>query len=295
MLACDESGSKGYADLTESSPGEFGIFAGLLVPSELLPKAEAKFDEIASRYKPATGKLHITDLQPAQMAAVRQEIINAILELQIPCLFDAVYVAGFHEVHRLGESLVERAKERRTSKIRMSANKAKPASLHQALFEGLYGKTLAFCIVRNVQQLRLEVRTDQVDKPIFESFEECSKTLFELGATVERVTGFDPENGEVVSGEIRVTHDLDPLPITLTELSFTMVTSTNGLILAADVLANSLHHHIRTKYVADTYGPLNIPDAVAGHHLFKALDHTNGWGSDDVSDTLYVHPRRAMK
>jgi hypothetical protein len=32
ILACDESGAKGYADGDEQSPGEVGVFAGIMVP-----------------------------------------------------------------------------------------------------------------------------------------------------------------------------------------------------------------------------------------------------------------------
>lgn len=31
VLACDESGAKGFADRDESYPGEVGVFAGILV------------------------------------------------------------------------------------------------------------------------------------------------------------------------------------------------------------------------------------------------------------------------
>jgi hypothetical protein len=35
VLACDESGAKGYADRDEAFPGEVGVFAGILMPEEV--------------------------------------------------------------------------------------------------------------------------------------------------------------------------------------------------------------------------------------------------------------------
>ena len=37
VFACDESGAKGYADQTESFPGEVGVFAGILVRMNARP------------------------------------------------------------------------------------------------------------------------------------------------------------------------------------------------------------------------------------------------------------------
>ena len=62
FLYCDESGAKGYADNDETELGEVGVFAGILVPEEILATVKPAFDQIAKRYKPAEGKLHIADL-----------------------------------------------------------------------------------------------------------------------------------------------------------------------------------------------------------------------------------------
>lgn len=61
---CDESGAKGYANQNESSPGEVGVFAGILVPDECLAEVKPSFDAIAAKYSPPSGKLHIADLAP---------------------------------------------------------------------------------------------------------------------------------------------------------------------------------------------------------------------------------------
>jgi len=68
---CDESGAKGYADQGEGTPGEVGVFAGILVPGSRHADVGAVFNEIASRYAPASGKLHIADLEPQLQMELR--------------------------------------------------------------------------------------------------------------------------------------------------------------------------------------------------------------------------------
>ena len=58
VLACDESGLKGYADRDERTVGEVGVFASIMVPGELLARAQAQFDAVAQKYQtsPATPR-----------------------------------------------------------------------------------------------------------------------------------------------------------------------------------------------------------------------------------------------
>jgi hypothetical protein len=46
----------------------------------------------------------------------------------------------------------------------------------------------------------------------------------------------------------------------------------DGLVLAADVLANSLNYLFKHRDADALYGPLNCVDAVAGHPLAAHLD-----------------------
>jgi len=80
------------------------------------------------------------------------------------------------------------------------------------------------------------------------------------------------------------------LPITITQLDFKRITSLDGLVLAADVLANSLAYHYRMRGRSERYRRLNKPDALEDHPLFRSLDAYWNWGTLDVSDTLYAHP-----
>jgi hypothetical protein len=263
-----------------------------MVPGELLAGAQAQFDVIAKKYETAPGKVHITDLTPVQQGQLRKEMYDAIEQLKLPCFFEATHVAGFHAYYRMEEALVERAKAQRRSPIKLSGKGPKPGSLHEALFFGLYAKLLAFCLERGKTLLHIEVRTDQVDAPIFNNFQASATSLLDCGAQIKTVTGFDPATKTVVKATIG-TSAVPPalqLPITITQLDFKRINVLDGLVLAADVLANSLAYHYRTRPRKERYRRLNKPDALETHPLFRSLDAFTNWGSFDVSDTIYAHP-----
>jgi hypothetical protein len=249
VLACDESGSKGYADCEEQTAGEVGVFAGILIPGELLASAQAQFDQVARKYQTRSGKVHITDLTPEQQVQLREEIYDLIEQLQLPCLFEATHVAGFRAYYLRVRAMIEQAKKQRRSHIKLSEKGPRPESLHEALFFGLYSKLLAFCLERGKTLLHIEVRTDQVDAPIFRNFEAAANSLLELGAKIQAVTSYDPVTKQVIKGKV-TTGAVSPaqqIPITIVQLDCKRINTLDGLVLAADVLANSLVYHYRTR------------------------------------------------
>lgn len=100
ILACDESGAKGYADRDEACPEETGVFAGLMAPADCVAKVAPDFDAVAAKYATAAGKLHITDLSPEKQAALRNEMFALVRTHKLPCFYEAVHVAGFHRSHK---------------------------------------------------------------------------------------------------------------------------------------------------------------------------------------------------
>src|SRR5690242_3955667 len=78
VLACDESGEKGYANATDTETDEIGVFAGIMVPAELLPKVASEFDAAVRPFASPDGKLHITDLKPEDQAALRNTVYALI-------------------------------------------------------------------------------------------------------------------------------------------------------------------------------------------------------------------------
>src|SRR5260370_23522559 len=195
VMVCDESGAKGYADRDEQFAGEVGVFAGIMVPGQLLTSAQTQFDNIARRYQTGGDKVHITDLAHAQQQQLRRKMFDLITNLRLPCFFEAIHVAGFHRYFQRYETLIKKLRAGRRSPIRISERGPAPDSLHVALFFGLYSKLLAFLLERGKQLLHIEVRTDEVDAPIFKNFQPTAKCLLDYGAKIERVTGFEGPKG----------------------------------------------------------------------------------------------------
>jgi len=120
VFACDESAAKGYADRDEQFPGEVGVFAGIIVPSELLSSAQAQFDAIAKKYETTPGKVHIAALTATQQGQLRKEVFDLIEQLHLPCLFEATHGAGFHAYFRQVGIMVARGKTQRRSPVKVS-------------------------------------------------------------------------------------------------------------------------------------------------------------------------------
>lgn len=183
----------------------------------------------------------------------------------------------------------------RRSGIKLTSASARPPAperLHSALFQGLYGQAVAYCAEQQMLRLDLEVRTDRVDLTIIREFEGEMAELLSEQARIEKVTLWDPQKREsaVASVISRITGE-PILPVTVKNLDLRTVEDKDGIVVAADVLANSLNHHLgsRSRAQHEMYSPLMSIAAVSGHPLqdhFVALPRTNF----SLSDTLYAHP-----
>jgi hypothetical protein len=302
FLYCDESGAKGYANQDEAYPGETGVFAGIMVPEECLATVKPVFDQIAARYTPASGKLHVADLSPAQQGALRNELFVAIKSTKLPCFWYAIHVAGLRAHHQTctdilkqqGEAL-RAARGGEESRIKRGSLRQQSASMHVELFAGLYSHLVAFLLERGRQGVDIEIRTDQVDTPIVNDFTEVAGDLLDTDPSVATATGYDTVDKKVVSGSVTITvkwpPELDFSPL-VRSLSIVTMPDSDGLVLAADVLANSLNYHFKRRDADALYGPLNCKGAVAGHPLAEHLDAFLNWGSGDfIGDVMYRHPK----
>jgi hypothetical protein len=304
VFACDESGAKGYADRTESYPGEVGVFAGVLVPDQQLPAIKARFDSIAARYKPLDEKLHITDLRDTAKEELREEIYTAIRECGLTCFWYALHVAGLHADHvrqeQIAADLQKAYEERRGGaepRVKTGSPRSEPSSMHVTLFAGLYGHLVAFLLERRQIDVDVEIRTDQVDSPVMKEFSSVAARLLSDDPNVHRKTGFDTVTKRVVEGSITIEAVWPPelqLPPVVRSLTIAPVADDDGLVLAADVLSNSLNYLFKNRSDAERYGPLNTPEAVARHPLAKHLDAFNEWGADLVGDAYYRHPNASQ-
>jgi hypothetical protein len=282
VLACDESGAKGYADREEAFPGEVGVIAGILVPDSIYGTVAPRFQAIWHQFQSPTGKLHITDLDGAAQGQLREEIYRAVREENLPCFWYAIHVAGLHQAHanqqKIEKNTRERQRERRAGeepRVKMGSPRSSPMLMHTELFSGLYGNLVAFLEERQRKEVEIEIRTDRVDSPIVEEFEAIAKDLLSNNPLESKVKGFDTVTEKLVEGSIKVEAMYPPemaVNVVVRSLAINASTATDGLVLAADVLANSLNYHFKNRTAAALYGPLNSPGAVVGHPLEKSLD-----------------------
>lgn len=297
ILGCDESGAKGYANQTEKSPGEVGVFAGLLVPEAILKLAEKSLETVIAPFRTTDGKLHITDLPPADQAALRTGLFDVIREHQLPCFWYAIHVEGFHAHHlKMVELLQNAANEaaKLGGAVKPRASREAPASLHVELFRALYAHMVAFIEERSPGEVEIEARIDRVDTPIAKSFRQEADRLLETSRK-SVVTGFDRVAQQVVRGEIRFeTHYPPELQIEteVKSLELKIVGDEDPIVIAADVLSNSLAYHFHRRGPGELYEELNRPAAVATHPLARNLDTFWNWGEGDlVGDSMFRHPK----
>ena len=297
ILACDESGAKGYADQDEQFPGQIGLFAGLLVPEEILAQAEAALEAAIAPHRGGDGKLHITDLETPAQADLRQRLFDAIRALRLPCFWYAIHVAGYHAHHTIFAGMIADAVKDAAAlggTIQGSKPRSAPGSLHVELFRGLYSHVVAFIEERAPGDVTIEARTDRVDTPIAKSFREEAERLLDRAPRTSTVSGYDRVEKKVVKRQVTFeTHWPETLRITTKVISLDLrtVSDADPIVVAADVLANSLHHHLRQRGVNEMYEDLNRPGAVQDHPLARSLDTFWNWGGPDISDRLFRHPK----
>lgn len=290
FLICDESGAKGYSSNHESFIGEIGIMAGCLVADEQLAEVLVALDGIGTKYL-GQGKLHITDLSPAQQECLRAEVFDYLRENAVPCMYEAIYVEGFHTWFASQIELLEQARLGRQSAIKVSGNFTQE-SLHVHLFQGLLGKAVAYCLDNVGERINLVVVADQIDPSVVKDATNAINELLAADQPSEsKVTGFDPITKRVVKAtvQIKVKTPAEAL-LDLSGISVTIQCETSGLTLAADVLANSINHHFRTRPQEQKMTALNDAQAIQGHPLKSVMSGI--WNGEGLyaSDALFKHP-----
>ena len=291
LLVMDESGAKGYDNNKEQHHGEFGVMAGFALPES---KAEAFVCGLSGIVQTFTtdGKLHITDLEPAAQEMLRQRLFDYFSECRALWFYEAIYVQGFHESHGRVKQLVKEAMEARRSAVKLSVNPTKE-SLHGQLFLGTFGSGLALAMDYIGAPFHLKVVTDRVDAPILKIFKAQAELLLNVGQPDRtEVTGFDTQKKEIVKGAIEtsVVSGHEALG-DFSGITYEIECDDNLLTLAADVLANSVHHHLRQIQDNTPGASLNSPEAIHGHPLQHLVyGAPSGGGSVNVADTVYRHP-----
>lgn len=115
---------------------------------------------------------------------------------------------------------------------------------------------------------------------------------------VQAVKGYDRETRRLVEGQLRTTVRGSEKAGDLTGITFDIESEDTALTLAADVLANSVQHHLAELRLADEHGAsLNTKAAIAGHpldrHFYACWDET--MEGNYSADALFVHPLETQR
>jgi hypothetical protein len=292
VIFCDESGAKGYADKSEKEPGEIGVFAGFPIQRADVERLADDFrNELEEFREGSSGKIHIADLAPENQEKLRRKVYAILLGREVPCFYEAVHVQGFHAAYKqaceLGEMLAANLGKRPKRRL-------PPQSLHVHLFLGFYGKILSFCWRLGITRMTVEVRIDRVDRPILQEFRSAARDLL-TGTKQYPVTHRDPITKKVTKGTATWKLEGSPAPIDVHALIVRSDAKYPDLILAADVLANSLSYHLRNRAPEQNLGPLNTKESVSTHPLARLLQYGQSRSVYDFADGWFSHPQNPRR
>jgi hypothetical protein len=287
VVFCDESGATGYANQLEKEPGEIGIFAGFPVPRETLELVIDEFKNELAEFRESTGKIHIAALSPERQERLRQKVYTVLLSRRVFCFYEAIHVQGFHSAYKRDCEFAETL----AAKLgKAPKKKPLPQSLHVHLFLGFYASILGFCARLGMANVAIEIRTDQVDGPILKEFHSKAGD-FLSGTRNYPLTRWDPETSKVTKASVILKLEGSPAPIAVRDCVIKPAAEDSDLVLAADVLANSLNYHFRNRPTDKKFGPLNLTEAISTHPLASVLIVRQDRSLWDFADSFFAHPR----
>ncbi|MCG9770344.1 hypothetical protein L1D59_17260, partial [Pseudoalteromonas piscicida] len=253
VLVIDESGAKGYATNDEKYVGELGVMAGYLYTEREIVDIERLFRNFTSPFfKHIDGKLHVTDLDVADQNKLRDDIFYAIRETRLQWFYKAIYSEGFHQ---------SEFKEGR------GGIKDKKKLLHSELFENMLRKALCMAYSLGNKNLKLVVKTDNIDSGTLKKFYNVADDLCHIFLQNEREIFTYIKNGneyQKITAYSSIKSDSIPK---FESIVIEIECDSSPLSVAADILANSVHYHLREKQKENLGISLNNKKSIEEHPL----------------------------
>lgn len=253
VLVVDESGAKGYATNDEKYEGEVGVMAGYLYTEKEIVDIERMFSQFTLPFsKSIDGKLHITDLEKSDKKKLRDDIFFAIRRAKLQWFYQAIYSKGFHQ---------SEFKEGR------GGLKDKKKSLHVELFEKMLMMSLCMAHSLGKNNLKLVVKTDNVDSGTLKKFKNVAEYICHIFLQDERkifryVKSDDKYQKEIACSSIK-SNSIPKFESIVIEVECDL----SSLTVAADILANSVHYHLREKQKESLGIGLNNKKILKAHPL----------------------------
>lgn len=291
----DEAGARGLVrDLDTSRDDEIGLMCAVLFEPDGHDKAIRAFTPSFEKFRdaaPQGAKLHITDaFKPgneswrAVAERVREEYLSLINTVSRPMIiYSARRLRLSRQAHIGREALRASAKAARRSQIRIvGENRPSDVRIEDDLIECLTLRLDAFAEdmaeqVHVVQQV--DLLFDEVDLQLAQRYEAVIQRTRQVSANIRTVKGWDPTQSKRLEGAIEFQVDA-PFRIDTKFIGpIRVMGKDHPLILAADIVANHLAHHLRQL---PPQAPLNAPSSIAGWAFEERV-----WGvQDDATDDV---------
>ena len=292
----DESGAKGFASNTESELGELGIAAGYFVRERLLSRVRDDFKtilaEAAGGHK---GKSHVVDFTPDQQKSVRQSVFDYLIERDMYCCYEAIYVQGLHEA-AVRTNSIPRPDVERLPHEHYSESRPDNPRLITEIFRSLIVKALAYAVDTYGREVTLKVIVDTTDESLVEEYREGVMEILNVFNPKEiRREGWNSlSETKIVHTAVTRTRTSDPeLEKLFSQVQFDIACEDSGLSFDADVLVGSLRYHLMNKVKVDGVGSLNSKAAIKGHLLEHQMYGASELPSEQsLLDAMYWHPNR---
>ena len=276
ILVVDESGAKGYSKQKEKYPGEIGVMAGFVYPEDDIKRLEFCAHNLLSPYFENTdSKVHITDLTESKQKSMRDTIYKLFQCSQVTWFYKAIYTEGFHQAENNKDRCVMTKKN----------------MLHSKLFFGMFSQALALVKSLGITNIDILVLTDTIDNKIINYFKNEAQEIVDvyLNKPTERfTTKWKPEDKTVEKFKYTVQSNSE-VGKGVESIKYGIKCEDSILTLLADVLANSVHHHLKKKIkCTNCVTKLNNREAISTHPLSNlAYVAENESDIPNFSDLVY--------
>lgn len=291
----DEAGDRGFVrNLTPADDHKFGLMAALVFTDGMHAEAIKLFTPGFEDFReaaPPGAKLHITDaFKPgneewAKVASrVREDFLQIILAKRPMVIYGARRFKLSRLMHEGGESRKKDAQEARRSRIKLiGENRASDWRIEDDLIQSLTLRIdgLGELATQAYDLDQIDLLFDETDAEVARRYETVIERTRNVSHSMKKVPGWDPDNEKRVEGTIEFKVEGAPFRVDTEFLGdLHVVGKAHPLVLAADIVTNSLHHHLR-QLPPDA--PLHAPSSIAGWRLAERV-----WGvSDNASDDLF--------
>ncbi|ONA10946.1 hypothetical protein AQ875_21455 [Burkholderia pseudomallei] len=210
-------------------------------------------------------------------------------------IYEATYVQGLHDATKRLNEISTNALEARRSDVRIS-HRPENERLLSVMFQMIFGKAAAYAVDYFGKNVTLQIIMDRTDSGLLREFREKATEFLDAGKPKQReLTGYDVVRKAKVTetATIQVAGpDVDRALGDFRAFSYDISCEDSGLTFAADIISNSIRHHLSKKAGQGVPVDLNAKEAISGHkleHLFYGL--SDGRTFESLTDIMYRHPK----